>query len=339
MDSLWFHQYLPLIWALLISVAVLLYVLLDGFDLGMGILYPFTRDEGERDLMMNSVAPFWDGNETWLILGGGGLWIAFPKAYAVIMPAVYLPLIVMLLALVFRGVAFEFRFVSKPQHHRWDVAFAAGSTIAAFCQGVILGAIIHGLPVVNGQFAGGSFEWLHPFSLLCGLAVVLGYALLGACWLMLRVDGPLREKAAIWARPALYGLSGAAAIVSVWTLIALPGMTQRWFTGDSGLYLWLLPVLTVFFAWLAWRAIGRRQGGKSFFASIAIFVLCYLGLAISSFPYLVPSSITLWEAAAAPESQLFMLLGTIPLLPIILIYTGFIYWTFRGRLKVGDGYL
>ncbi|MBJ3775498.1 cytochrome d ubiquinol oxidase subunit II [Acuticoccus mangrovi] len=338
MDSLWFDIYLPLIWALLIGVAVFLYVLLDGFDLGLGILYPFTKEEGERDQMMNSVAPFWDGNETWLILGGGGLWVAFPKAYAVIMPAVYLPVIVMLLALVFRGVAFEFRFVSKPNHRWWDIAFIGGSTVAAFCQGVVLGAVVYGLPVENDQFAGGPFDWLHPFSIMCGFGVVVGYALLGSGWLMMRTEGPLREKAQRWAMPLLVALVAFIAAVSVWTPLVISEIANRWFSLPEFLYLAPVPLLTLFFAWLARRGIARGKGAMTFVPSVCLFLLCFVGLAVSNFPYLVPRHITVWQAAAAPESQLFVLLGAIPLVPIILIYTGFIYWTFRGTLKPGEGY-
>ena len=186
---------IPVIWALVIGTAVALYVILDGFDLGIGILFPLFKNEEDRDQMMNSVAPFWDGNETWLVLGGGGLWVAFPKAYAVIMPALYLPVIVMLLALVFRGVAFEFRWVAKPRHRKWDIAFAAGSVIAAFCQGLILGGIVQGISVANGEFAGASFDWLTPFSLLCGVSLVVGYALIGATWLEMKTLGAVGERA------------------------------------------------------------------------------------------------------------------------------------------------
>lgn len=338
MDSLWFTYYLPLIWALLIGTAIVLYVLLDGFDLGMGILFPHTKDEGERDQMMNSVAPFWDGNETWLILGGGGLWVAFPKAYAVIMPGVYLPIIFMLLSLVFRGVAFEFRFVSKPDHRKWDVAFAAGSTLAAFFQGVVLGAVVYQLPVENGAFAGGPLAWLHPFSIMCGIGMVAGYALLGCGWLMMRTEGPLARKAQGWALPLLGVLLAFIAAVSIWTPLVIPRIADRWFSLPQFYYLLAVPVLTALVAFSAYRGIRAERGAQTFFSTVGLFLLCFLGLAVSVFPYLVPASVTIWEAAAAPESQLFVLLGTIPLLPIILIYTGFIYWTFRGRLKPGEGY-
>ena len=187
--------YLPVIWAALIGTAVAIYVILDGFDLGIGILFPFAREEQEQDQMINSIAPFWDGNETWLVLGGGGLWVAFPRAYAVVMPALYLPVIVMLLALVFRGVAFEFRSVAVTSKKYWNFAFAGGSTLAAFCQGLILGGLIQGIRVENGAFAGGAFDFATPFALLCGLGVIAGYALLGACWLVMKTEGEVAARA------------------------------------------------------------------------------------------------------------------------------------------------
>lgn len=336
MHSLWFDYYLPVIWALLLSTAVLLYVVLDGFDLGMGILFPWTKDEGERDQMMNSVAPFWDGNETWLVLGGGGLWIAFPKAYAVIMPALYLPIIGMLLGLILRGVSFEFRFISKPHHHKWDFAFMAGSLIAAFFQGVVLGTIIHGITVVDGQFAGGPFEWLHPFSIMTGFGLIMGYALLGSCWLMMRTDGLISLKAQQWAIPALIGLLAFIVAVSIWTPLTLSNVSERWF-GSTGLkYLWPVPLLTALLAWVAYKGIKRGSGVQGFAAAVGLFLLCFIGIAVSIFPYLVPQSITLWEASVSPESQLFMLLGAAPLIPLILAYTAFVYWVFRRKVKPGE---
>lgn len=338
MHSLWFDYYLPVIWALLLSTAVLLYVVLDGFDLGMGILFPWTKEEGERDQMMHSIAPFWDGNETWLVLGGGGLWIAFPKAYAIIMSALYFPVIGMLLGLILRGISFEFRFMAKPHHRKWDITFVTGSIVAAFFQGVILGTIIHGITVVDGQFAGGPFEWLHPFSIMTGFGLVIGYALLGACWLMMRIEGPLARKAQRWAIPCLAGLLLFIVAVSVWTPLTLTNVAERWF-GSGGLkYLWPVPLLTAFLAWIAYKGIQRGNGAQGFAATVGLFLLCFIGIAVSIFPYLVPQSLTLWEASVSPETQLFMLLGAAPLIPLILAYTAFIYWTFRRKLKPEDHY-
>ena len=330
--------YLPLIWALLIATAVALYVILDGFDLGLGILFPSARRTEERDQMMNSVAPFWDGNETWLVLGGGGLWIAFPKAYAVIMPGLYLPVIVMLLALIFRGVSFEFRFVSKPRHAIWDVAFAVGSTVAAFAQGVILGGILQGIKVENGQFAGGPFDWATPFAILCGLGLVAGYALLGAAWLIAKTEGPVAERARQQARVLLVVVLAFIGAVSLWTPLEFSRIAERWFSEPNILYLWPVPIATALLALLVWRGLERKSDYLPFVGVVGLFLLSFLGLAISTFPYLVPPTLTIWDTAAVPDSQVFMLIGVVFLLPIIIGYFVFVYWTFRGKVRPGEGY-
>jgi cytochrome d ubiquinol oxidase subunit II len=332
------ETYLPVIWAGVIGTAVALYVILDGFDLGTGILFPFAKTERERDQMMDSVAPFWDGNETWLVLGGGGLWVAFPQAYAVIMPALYLPVFFMLLALVFRGVAFEFRSVAVTSKSYWNVAFAGGSTIAAICQGVILGGIIQGIKVENGVFAGGPFDWATPFALLCGLGVTVGYALLGATWLVMKTEGAVAERARGQAKAALLGVLAFMAAVSIWTPLAFDRIAARWFSAPNIYFLWPVPLLTALTALMAWRSLEERRERLPFFASIVLFLLGYLGLVISTFPYLVPPTLTLWQTAAAPASQLFMLTGTLILLPIILGYIVFVYWIFRGKVREGEGY-
>jgi cytochrome bd ubiquinol oxidase subunit II len=330
--------YLPVIWAALIGTAVALYVILDGFDLGIGILFPYAGSERERDQMMNSVAPFWDGNETWLVLGGGGLWVAFPHAYAVVMPALYLPVIVMLLALVFRGVAFEFRWVAVTSKRYWNFAFAAGSTLAAFCQGLILGGLIQGIKVENGAFAGGHLDWATPFALLCGLAVIAGYALLGATWLIMKTDGAVAERARGQGRAMLVAVLVFMSIVSLWTPLAFDRIALRWFSIPNIYFLWPIPLVTALTALLIWRWINARRERLAFLGSIFLFLLGYLGLVISTFPYLVPPSLTIWQAAAVPASQMFFLLGTAPLLPIILGYVVFVYWVFRGKVREGEGY-
>ncbi len=329
--------YLPVIWAALIGTAVAMYVILDGFDLGVGILFPFARSERERDQMMNSIAPFWDGNETWLVLGGAGLLVAFPPAYAVIMPAFYLPVIVMLLALVFRGVAFEFRELGASKA-LWNVAFAGGSTLAGFCQGVILGGMVRGVRVENGAYAGGPFDWATPFALLCGFGVVAGYMLLGASWLVMKTEGPVAERARGHAKLLLLVVLAFMAAVSVWTPLAIPRIFERWFSLPNFYYLWPVPLVTALTAFVCWRALQKRRGAAPFIASVALFLLGYLGLVISSFPYLVPPSLTIWQTAAAPASQMFMLVGTAVLLPLILAYTAFVYWLFRGKVKPGEAY-
>jgi cytochrome d ubiquinol oxidase subunit II len=330
--------YLPLIWAALIGTAVAMYVILDGFDLGVGILFPFARKEDERDQMMNSVAPFWDGNETWLVLGGGGLWVAFPRAYAVIMPALYLPVIVMLLALVFRGVAFEFRWVAKTSRYLWNLSFAGGSLVAAFCQGVILGALIQGIKVEGGVFAGGAFDWATPFAMLCGLGVVAGYALLGATWLVMKTEGTVAERARVHAQWLLIAVLAFMAAVSLWTPAAFARIAARWFSVPNIYFLWPVPLVTALLALMTWRWLRQGREVPPFLAAIGLFLLGYLGLVISTFPYLVPPSLTVWDTAAVPASQIFMLIGTLVLLPMVLIYTGFVYWLFRGKVRPGEGY-
>lgn len=329
--------YLPVIWAGLIGTAVAMYVILDGFDLGIGILFPFARSEAQRDQMMRSVAPFWDGNETWLVLGGGGLWVAFPMAYAVIMPALYLPVIVMLLALVFRGVAFEFRLVSRSKTW-WNYAFTIGSTLAAFSQGVILGGLIQGIRVHDGAFAGGPLDWLTPFPILCGVALIAGYALLGATWLIMKTEGEVAERARMQAKYLLAAVLAFMAAVSLYTPLAFPRIAERWFSLPNFYFLWPVPTVTGLLAAALWYWIETRREILPFVATVFLFLLGYLGLVISSYPYLVPPSLTIWDTAAAPASQIFMLIGTVFLLPIILGYVIFIYWLFRGKVREGEAY-
>jgi cytochrome bd ubiquinol oxidase subunit II len=330
--------YLPVIWAVVIGIAVVMYVILDGFDLGIGILFPFARDERERDQMMNSVAPFWDGNETWLVLGGGGLLVAFPLAYSIILPALYLPVIVMLLALVFRGVAFEFRWIEVATKKHWTFAFAAGSALAAFCQGLVLGGLIQGIKVDKGAFAGGPFDWATPFAVMCGLGMVAGYGLLGATWLIMKTEGSVPERARAEAKVLLILVLASMAIISVWTPLAFERIAIRWFSIPNFFFLLWVPAATALFAFVTWRAIERGRDALPFIAAIALFLMGYVGLLISNFPYLVPPSLTIWDAAAAPASQIFMLIGTLLLLPIILGYIIFVYWIFRGKLREGEGY-
>lgn len=330
--------WLPLVWAAIIAVAVAMYVILDGFDLGLGILFPFAPEEKRRDVMMNTVAPFWDGNETWLVMGGGGLFVAFPKAYGIIMSGLYLPIIIMLLALVFRGVAFEFRWVSKPKHEFWDRAFAWGSIVATFAQGVVLGGLLKGIHVAGGQFAGGPLDWLTPFPLFCGLALLSGYMLLGATWLVMKTEGELQLWARGKAEVALVATLAALAIVSLWTAVGLPRIADRWFSLPNFLLLLPVPALTLYAALKCWWGLVERRDAQPFVAAVAMFLLGFLGLVVSNAPYLVPDTVTVWQAAAAPSSQLFMLVGTLVMLPLILGYTAFVYWTFRGKVREDAGY-
>jgi cytochrome bd ubiquinol oxidase subunit II len=330
--------WLPVVWAAIIGVAVAMYVILDGFDLGLGILFPFTPEEERRDVMMNSVAPFWDGNETWLVLGGGGLFVAFPLAYAIIMPGLYLPVIIMLLGLIFRGVAFEFRWTAKPNHQFWDNAFAWGSIVAAFMQGVVLGGFLQGIHVENRQFAGGALDWFAPFPLFTGLALVVGYALLGTTWLVMKTEGELAVNARRWAQHLLLGTLLIMAVISLWTPLAFERIADRWFSWPNILYLSPVPLLTAAAAFACWYGLTRGRDVMPFLSAVALFLLGFLGLAISNVPYLVPPSVTVWEAAAVPQSQIFMLVGVLIMLPLILGYTVFVYWTFRGKVREGEGY-
>ena len=332
------ESYLPVIWAVIIGCAVAMYVILDGFDLGIGILFPFAASDRERDQMMNSVAPFWDGNETWLVLGGAGLMVTFPLAYSIILPALYLPVIVMLLALVFRGVAFEFRWIGVTSKPHWTFAFAAGSTLAAFCQGLVLGGLVQGIKVENGAFAGGAFDWATPFAVLCGVGLVVGYALLGATWLVMKTEGRIAEDARAKAKVLLVAVIVFMVIVSLWTPLAFERIAARWFSGPNILFFWWIPIVTALVALTAWRALAREREALPFLASIALFLLGYLGLLISNFPYIVPPSVTIWQAASSPPTQIFMLMGTLVMLPIIFGYTVFVYWMFSGKLREGEGY-
>lgn len=330
--------WLPLVSAGVIGLAVAMYVVLDGFDLGIGILFPYFPSETERDQLMNSVAPFWDGNETWLVLGGTGLFVAFPLAYAVILPAVYLPVILMLLGLVFRGVAFEFRWVAKPHHRRWDVAFALGSSVAAFAQGLILGGVLAGIPVAGGAFSGGAFSWLTPFSLMCGCALVVGYALIGACWIAMKTSASAEARARRQARVLLAVLLLFIVLVSIWTPLQFARVAQRWFSWPNILYLSPVPLVTAVLAVTCWRALPGRHPTLAFYSAVGLFVVAFIGLMISTLPYLVPPVITLWQAAAAPRTQAFILSGMAVMIPVILGYTVFVYRTFRGKVRPGEGY-
>lgn len=323
---------LPLIWALLIATAVFLYVLLDGFDLGCGILFLFAPTEKCRNRIMNSIAPFWDGNETWLVLGGGGLFAVFPLAYSVLMPALYLPIIIMLLGLIFRGVAFEFRFKASRRDRRiWDVAFHAGSLTAGFMQGVILGNFVQGFEVTGRSFSGGPLDWVNGFSIFTGLALVFGYSLLGATWLIMKTEDTTQKWARYVARYVIFYVATFMGIVSLTMPFIDERITKLWFSLPNFYYLLPIPLLTIFGFIALWRDLNSHREARPFFLTFFLFFLGYLGLGISLFPWLVPFELTIWQAAAASTSQSILLIGTVILLPIILIYTGYCYYVFRGK--------
>jgi cytochrome d ubiquinol oxidase subunit II len=328
---------LAFVWAGLIAFAVLAYVVLDGFDLGIGILFPFFKKEEQRDDMMNSVAPVWDGNETWLVLGGGGLFAVFPLAYAIVMPALYVPIIAMLLGLVFRGVAFEFRWKTRRGKFLWDWAFAGGSIIAALSQGVALGALVQGIPVSGRAYSGGWWDWLTPFSVLTALALTIGYALLGAAWLVMKTHGPLQQQAYRFARLLSIATLAAISIVSLWTPFLVPLYWQRWFDWPAILYAAPVPLLVAICAFVLFRGIARKKEHSPFFSALGLFVLSFVGIGISFYPYIVPPSISITQAAAPQSSMAFVLAGAAFLIPIILAYTAYSYWVFRGKTS-GGGY-
>lgn len=329
---------LPTIWAGLIAFAVLAYVVLDGFDLGVGILFAVFPDKHDRDVMTNSVAPVWDGNETWLVLGGGGLLAVFPLAYATVMPALYAPIIAMLLALVFRGVAFEFRWRTERWRPVWDVGFMLGSTVAAFTQGISLGALIQGIRIEDRVYAGGWWDWLTPFSLTTGVAVVVGYALLGATWLNLKTLGDVQTRARKWALITAVGTLALIGLVSLWTPFINRLYFERWFGWPTAFFSALVPLLLGICAFLLWHGLKTGKHLQPFLAALGLFVLSYVGIGISFFPYIVPGAFTFHDAAGPDKSLGFLLAGAVVLIPVILAYTAYAYWVFRGKIDPDEGY-
>lgn len=329
---------LAIIWAGLLGLAILIYVVLDGFDLGIGILFPFLNKGQDRDIAMNSIAPVWDGNETWLVLGGGGLFAAFPLAYAIVLPALYMPLIIMLIALVFRGVAFEYRWRDKAHKTFWDRSFFFGSLIATFCQGIVLGAFVQGIDVDGRAYSGSWWDWLTPFSIMCGFALCAGYSLLGATWLVLKTELDLRDRAYQLARVAGVFTFVFVIVVSVWTPLLSSEIAERWFTFPQLIVVLPIPTLTaVALILLAWGLVNKRDN-VPFPSAIGLFILGFTGLAVGISPYIVPRAVTIHDAAAPDSSLLFMLIGAVILLPLILAYTAYSYWVFRGKIDPKTGY-
>ncbi|MFM9434158.1 cytochrome bd ubiquinol oxidase subunit II [Janthinobacterium sp. CG_23.3] len=330
---------LALIWALIILFSIMMYVVMDGFDLGIGILYPFFADKDERDVMMNTVAPVWDGNETWLVLGGAGLMAAFPQAYAVVLSAFYLPLIFMLMGLIFRGVAFEFRFKAREhERHFWDKAFIGGSVAATFFQGVTLGAYIQGVPVAGRVYAGGPLDWISPFSIFTGAGLLVAYALLGSTWLIMKTDGDLQRRAYAITRKLVWLLLAVIAAISLWTPLQDAAIARRWFSLPNLYWFAPVPLLVLASAWLLHRSLRLRQQALPFIYTLALVFLGYSGLGISLWPHIIPPSVTIWQAASPPQSLGFTLVGALLIIPMILVYTGWAYYVFRGKVSHGEGY-
>jgi len=327
---------LPVVWAAIIGLGVFIYVMLDGFDLGIGLLFPFFDAKAERQVMLDTVAPVWDGNETFLVLGGAGLYGAFPVVYSTLLPANYLPLILMVVGLIFRGAAFELRAKANRTQHLWDLAFIGGSALAAFCQGIVLGSLLQGIRIVDHQFAGGPFDWLSPFSLFCGIGVLVTYATLGCGWLILKVDGELQRKMRVLMKPLAGVLLAVMGVVSLWTVIGLPAVAHRWFgSGYLGCFL-PVPILVAACVWGIFHTVKRQHEATPFLLTLALVFLGYTGLVISIWPNIVPPSLTIWEASSSHSSQLFALVGTVIVLPVILVYNALQYRVFRGKVREGD---
>ena len=329
---------LSTVFAFIIAFAVFLYVVMDGFDLGVALLFPLPPERAHRDVMMNSVAPVWDGNETWLILGGGALFAPFPLAYAIVLPALYAPLIAMLLGLVFRGVAFEFRWRTERGRFLWDFAFFGGSLVAAFAQGVALGALLQGITVEGRAYGGGWWDWLTPFSMLTGVAVLSGYALLGATWLLMKTEGELHDSARRWSWWFSLSTLGFIGLVSLATPFLEGAYWRRWFEWPNIAIVAPVPLAVAATALLLFRALAQKHERTPFLLSLGLFFLCFLGLGVSIWPFIVPGRVTIWEAAAPEASQAFMLVGVSILVPIILVYTAYAYWVFRGKVDPNAGY-
>ncbi|GCE88546.1 cyanide-insensitive ubiquinol oxidase subunit II [Komagataeibacter diospyri] len=335
-----FAYWLPIVWAVILVAAISIYVVLDGFDLGIGMIFALERHPDRRDVMVNTIAPVWDGNETWMVLGGAVLYGVFPGAYATLLPAFYLPIVLMLLALIFRGVAFEFRVMTRGtgREGMWNAGFMAGSAIAAFCQGAILGGVVQGIKVVDGAFAGGPLDWLTPFSILCGLSVMCGYALLGATWLIWRTTGVLEESCRRWAARLAVGLFIGIVAVSLWTPLLHAPYLRRWTDWPNIAFVAPVPVLVVVLGALFVMGLRRGHSRGPFLCALGWFFLCLSGLGITVWPYAVPPGLTLWDVSSPPSSQFFQLIGTAILLPIILTYTIYSYHVFRGKVTETDGY-
>lgn len=330
---------LPVIWAVIIAFGLMMYVIMDGFDLGIGILFPFVRDREDRDTMVNTVAPVWDGNETWLVLGGAAMMAVFPLAYATILSALYLPLVLMLLGLIWRGVAFEFRFKAD-EHHKpfWDKAFTGGSYVATFFQGVSLGAFLNGFPMENGSYTGGALDWITPFSLFTGLGLIVAYALLGSTWLIIKTEGALYDRMVALARPITLILLAVIGIVSLWTPFAHPNIAERWFSFPNIVFFSPVPVLVLVSSWLILRSLQGTPHVAPFLLALFVLFLGYSGLGISLWPNIIPPDITIREAAAPAQSMGFTLVGALFIIPFILAYTAWSYYVFRGKVKAGEGY-
>jgi cytochrome bd ubiquinol oxidase subunit II len=326
------------LWMGLVALVVILYVVLDGFSLGVGILFPFARSEKERDIMMDSIGPVWDANQTWIVFGGGALFATFPLIYTVLFSALYIPLFTFLFGLIFRGVAFEFR-ANSSSKTRWNRAFFIGSLVATIAQGVTIGAYISGIRVQAGFFAGGAFDWLQPFSLMVGVALIAGYVLLGATYLIIKTTGAMQARAfqqAVW---AAWAVAGFMVLVSIWTPFHTPDIIARWLSPPRINFIWVFPVMGLLSFGLLLKSLKQRREVQPFVFALLFFISAYLGLQAGIYPYAILPDVTLAQAAAQRETMIFTLVGVAVVLPMVLGYTVYSYWVFRGKVTAeGAGY-
>jgi cytochrome d ubiquinol oxidase subunit II len=325
------------VWVFLVGLVVILYVILDGFSLGTGLLFPTAKNDAERDTLMNSIAPVWDVNQTWIVFGGGALFATFPTTYAVLFSALYIPLLTFIFGLIFRGVALEFR-ANAHRKAVWDRAFFIGSLVAVLAQGITLGAYISGIKTTNGVFSGGALDWLTPFSLMVGLALVAGYGLLGATYLLIKTTGPVRDRAFGQALLAALVVAGFLVMVSIWTPIQNPEIFTRWFSRPRVYFIWVFPLLGIISFYLLIINLKKRREIAPFLFSILLFLSAYLGLEAALYPYAILPDITVFQAAAQQETLVFTLWGVVLVLPFVLGYTIYSYWVFRGKIAEADGY-
>jgi len=329
---------LPILFAAAAAFCVVIYVLADGFDLGTGILFLIAPRNEDRDLMMASIEPVWDGNETWLVMGGALLLAAFPAGYYVLLPAFYLPVVFMLFALIFRGIAFEFRMRAGEFRWVWDLAFAGGSLLATLCQGLILGGLIAGVTVQDGMFAGGAFDFVSLLGLLCGAGLVGGYALLGAGWLIWKTDGATQVFAREVAHSALILTAAMMLIVSAWSALSVPEVAERWFGWPNIIWLAPVPIVTAAILFAIWRRIWIGRDAETFVLAMITFLLGFAGLVVSLWPYVVPRHVTIWNGVADPQTLAFIGVGLLAIIPIVLAYQAHAYWVFRGKVVGQPGY-
>jgi len=326
------------IWLGLVGLVVILYVVLDGFSLGVALLFPTAEDEGERDILMNTIAPVWDANQTWLVFGGGALFAAFPMIYTVLFSSLYIPLLTLVFGLIFRGVAFEFR-ANSSRKSPWNKAFFFGSLAAVFTQGLVLGGYLSGTKVVEGIFAGGPFDWLNPFSIMVGLALIAGYVLLGSTYLVIKTTGAVQERAYRQAYLSALAVAAFMIVVSIWTPVHDPSIPARWFSPPRIYFIWTFPLLGVVAFFLLLRSLKKRTTElKPFVFSVLLFLSAYLGLQAAIYPYAIPPSVTIYEAASQRETMMFTLWGVAIVLPFVVGYTLYSYWVFRGKVEADAEY-